>query len=294
MSDRTRDRAVVTPGFLRDWPLPQVDEGAGKHARGTTVVVGGAADTPGAVLLAGLAALRVGAGRLTLATVGANAPALAVAVPEAGVTALPATADGALGADAQQQCVPLLDGAGAVVIGPGMRSPDDTRSLVHAILDAVGDETVVVLDALALSCGALDESLRARIGKRVIATPNRAEASYLLDGDLPDDDETAARLISDRLGVVVALRSCTAAPDGRMWVDESGNSGLGTSGSGDVLAGAVAGLAARGATPEQSAVWGAHLHADAGERLAARIGRLGYLARELLDELPQVLTQLER
>jgi NAD(P)H-hydrate repair Nnr-like enzyme with NAD(P)H-hydrate dehydratase domain len=61
-----------------------------------------------------------------------------------------------------------------------------------------------------------------------------------------------------------------------------------------VLAGAIAGLLARGATVEQAAVWGAHLHADAGERLSARVGRLGYLARELLDELPQVLTQLAR
>jgi ADP-dependent NAD(P)H-hydrate dehydratase len=79
-----------------------------------------------------------------------------------------------------------------------------------------------------------------------------------------------------------------------MWQDGSGNPGLGTSGSGDVLAGAIGGLAARGASPDQAAVWGVHLHAEAGERLAARIGAVGYLARELLDELPQVLDQLSR
>ena len=67
---------------------------------------------------------------------------------------------------------------------------------------------------------------------------------------------------------------------------------MGTSGSGDVLAGVVAGLLARGATPDQAAVWGAHVHATAGERLAARVGPLGYLARELLDETPRVLTEL--
>src|SRR3954469_13119973 len=88
---------VVTSALLRDWPLPEVSEGDGKHERGTVVVVGGAADTPGAVLLAGLAALRAGAGRLTRATVAETATALAVAVPEAAVTALPATSNGALG-----------------------------------------------------------------------------------------------------------------------------------------------------------------------------------------------------
>jgi hydroxyethylthiazole kinase-like uncharacterized protein yjeF len=288
------ERTVVTSSFLRSWPLPDVEEGGGKHARGTVVVIGGAADTPGAVLLAGIAALRVGAGRLTLATAAVNAPALAVTVPEAGVTPLPTTAQGALGADAVEACLPLIEKAQAVVLGVGMRSPDDTRALVNGVLSAVGEETSVVLDALGLTCGGYDDLLRSRLGKRLVATPNRAEASYLLDGDVPDDDEEASRAVASKIDAVTTLQSCIAAPDGRMWVDQSGDSGLGTSGSGDVLAGAIAGLLARGATVEQAAVWGAHLHADAGERLSARVGRLGYLARELLDELPQVLTQLAR
>ena len=285
---------IVSSQLLRDWPLPDVDDGAGKGARGTVVVVGGAADTPGAVLLAGLAALRVGAGRLSLATAAINAAPLAVAVPESAVTALPVTADGAIGADAGESCRALVSGAQALVLGPGMRDPEATRLVVQGVLRAVDEETVVVLDALALTCGGYDDELRARLGKRIVATPNRKEASYLLDGDVPDDDADAARAVAELTGTVVAMQSVIVAPDGRSWVDQSGDSGLGTSGSGDVLAGTIAGLAARGATPEQAAVWGAHLHADAGERLSARVGRLGYLARELLDELPQVLTQLER
>jgi len=288
------ERTVVSSQLLRDWPLPDVDDGAGKRARGTVVVIGGATDTPGAVLLAGIAALRVGAGRLTLATAATTAPSLAVAVPESAVSGLPTSADGALGADAVAGCRALLGSASAVVIGPGMRDPELTRSLVTGVLADIGDDTVVVLDALALTCGAFDDAARARLGKQVVATPNLKEAEYLLDGDVPADDEAAARAVAERIGVTVTMQSVIATPDGRVWVDQSGDSGLGTSGSGDVLAGAIAGLAARGATPEQSAVWGAHLHAEAGERLSARVGRLGYLARELLEELPQVLTQLER
>jgi len=290
----TEPGQIVSSQLLRDWPLPDVDDGAGKGARGTVVVIGGAADTPGAVLLAGIAALRVGAGRLALATAAVNAPPLAVAVPESAVTALPVNAGGAIGADAIDACCSVLSGAQALVLGPGMRDPEATRLVVQSVLRAVDEQTVVVLDALALTCGGYDDDLRARVGKRVVATPNRKEASYLLDGDVPDDDAEAARAVAERTGSVVAMQSVIVAPDGRTWVDQSGDSGLGTSGSGDVLAGTIAGLAARGATPEQAAVWGAHLHADAGERLSARVGRLGYLARELLDELPQVLTQLER
>src|SRR5579875_1130542 len=100
MSDeRGSEPVIVTSQALRDWPLPRVGEG-GKESRGTVVVIGGAHHTPGAVLLAGVAALRVGAGKLTMATVEQNAPALAVTVPEAGVVALPATGAGGLGTDA--------------------------------------------------------------------------------------------------------------------------------------------------------------------------------------------------
>src|SRR3954452_444696 len=95
---------VVSSQLLRDWPLPDVDDDGGKSARGTVVVIGGAADTPGAVLLAGLAALRVGAGRLSVATAAVNTPPLAVAVPESAVAALPVTATGAIGGDAVEAC----------------------------------------------------------------------------------------------------------------------------------------------------------------------------------------------
>src|SRR3954452_18228257 len=128
---------IVTSALLRDWPLPEVSEGDGKRARGTVVVIGGAQDTPGAVLLAGLAALRAGAGRLTLATVAETAKALAVAGPGAAVTALPATNDGVLGATAVERAAALVDGADALLLGPGMRSAEDARAFVTGLLPAV-------------------------------------------------------------------------------------------------------------------------------------------------------------
>jgi NAD(P)H-hydrate repair Nnr-like enzyme with NAD(P)H-hydrate dehydratase domain len=88
---------------------------------------------------------------------------------------------------------------------------------------------------------------------------------------------------------VVSLRSHVATPDGRAWREESGDAGLGTSGSGDVLAGVVAGLLGRGAEPAQAACWGAHVHAVSGRRLIPRHGRTGFLARELVDEVARTI-----
>ena len=117
------------------------------------------------------------------------------------------------------------------------------------------------------------------------------EMAALLQGEDREGDD-AARSVAERYGAVVAVRGAVASPDGRLWHDEAGGVGLGTSGSGDVLAGVVGGLLARGADAEQAAVWGQYLHAAAGDRLAARVGRVGFLARELLDEVPMVLTGL--
>jgi NAD(P)H-hydrate repair Nnr-like enzyme with NAD(P)H-hydrate dehydratase domain len=88
------------------------------------------------------------------------------------------------------------------------------------------------------------------------------------------------------------VTSWIAAPDGRLWRDETGSAGLGVSGSGDVRAGITAGLLARGAEPEQAAVWAAYLHGRTGERLASSVGRLGFLARELPAEIPRALAEI--
>ncbi|MDQ1696075.1 MAG: ADP-dependent NAD(P)H-hydrate dehydratase [Frankiaceae bacterium] len=299
MSDTATGRGptVVTSAVLRDWPLPDVSEGDGKEARGDVVVIGGAIDTPGAVLLAGLAALRAGAGRLTMGTVEANASGLAIAVPEAAVTGLPDT-DGRLGVEAVEAARSLVDGADAVLLGPGLRGVDESRAFVAGLLGYLDPRTTLVVDAMGLTCGAVDASASRRHGGRLVATPNNKEAALLLHGVASgergnlDPAEAAPRLAAE-LQAVIALESFIATPDDRRWVDGSGNSGLGTSGSGDVLAGTITGLAARGATPDQATVWGVHLHAEAGERLAAKVGRLGYLARELLNELPRVLDELD-
>jgi ADP-dependent NAD(P)H-hydrate dehydratase len=117
------------------------------------------------------------------------------------------------------------------------------------------------------------------------------------------DEETVAqhplataRRAAVSLGAIVALKGAEtfiAAPDGRAFCNRAGNVGLATSGSGDMLAGLIAGLAARGAEPLKAATWGVHLHGLAGDALAKSMGGLGFLARELLAEIPPLMARLD-
>ena len=270
---------VVTPQSLREWALPEVADGGDKHARGTVLVVGGSASTPGAVLLTGLAALRVGAGKLQVVTVPETSVALAVAVPEAMVVGV---GTGSMG----DEVVSRSERASALVIGPGLLEKSSAAALLAEVLPQL-DGTPVVLDGLALT--ALEPSLLE--GVTAVLTPNDGEVAALLDDDGPSGAD-AALAVAERYAAVVSSPGWVAAPDGRLWCVEAGGIGLGTSGSGDVLAGLVGGALARGAAPEQAAVWGQYLHSAAGDLLTGRLGRVGFLARELLDEVPAVLGQL--
>jgi hydroxyethylthiazole kinase-like uncharacterized protein yjeF len=285
---------VLTPALLREWALPARD--GTKDARGGVLVVGGARRTPGAVALAGLSALRIGAGRLTLAVAESVAPALAVATPEAGVLGLPETADGSPTGKPPAHLTDELRRADAVVVGPGLDEPDGAAALVRVVLAALAeagdDGPALLLDAFALGVlPGLGDDVTLPAGRTVL-TPNLTEAARLLEVDEADPADAAVR-VAERWGAVVTCAGTVAHPDGRRWASATGYAGLGTSGSGDVLAGAIAGVLASGAPPEQAAAWGTAVHGTAGDRLAARIGPLGYLARELVDELPALLVELQ-
>lgn len=276
---------VVTPQLLRDWALPEVDDGGDKNARGTVLVAGGSASTPGALLLTGLAALRAGVGKLQMVTVAATSVALGVSVPEAGVVGI---GDDPLGGAAADEVVSRSERASALVLGPGLMDGDGALELLRAVLPRLGD-TPVVLDGLALTALAREPGLLA--GVTAVLTPNSGELAALLDGRDLQDLEAAVE-VAGRHGAIVSSPGWVAAPDGGCWRVEAGGIGLGTSGSGDVLAGLVGGVLARGAAPEQAAVWGQYLHSAAGDQLTSRVGRVGFLARELLDEVPTVLGTL--
>lgn len=284
---------LVTPDLLRDWPLPEPS--GTKYARGLVLVIGGSSTTPGAAMLAGTAALRMGAGRLSVATAEGVAVQLAVALPECGTIPLPQDAQGSVtGGGVEELLRDEVARMDAVLVGPGLRGGGGTVRLLAAVADLAPSRLPIVLDAAAVtSLPDLSAEATSALGGRLVLTPNAQEMARLLGREELVEDELAAATLqaSERFSAVIACGPWVAA-DGGVWRISTGDTGLGTSGSGDVVSGAVAGLVARGAGLLQATLWAKHVHAAAGDVLAARWGRVGYLASEITPELPLVLRSL--
>lgn len=280
----------------REWlaahPLPAVDAMADKNSRGRVLVAGGAEFVPGALRLTGEAALRAGAGKLQLATVRAAAIALGVLVPEAAMIALPADADGEIAPEAAEILAGRAADADALILGPGMSIGARTDRLVAGVLARPSPGLSVILDAAAITSAHHLDSVIARHEGRMILTPHHGEMAHL--AEVPRDAVAAdpqgfALAMAARFDAVILLKareSLIATPDGRCVGHEGRCAGLATSGSGDVLAGIVGGLAACGADPLTAAAWGCWLHGQAGEKLAESVGPVGFLARELPPLIP--------
>ena len=288
---------AVTAKLLHKLPLPRPSDDSDKDERGRVLVIAGSPEVPGGALLAGVAALRAGAGKLQIATSASIASHLGLAVPEALVVALPETPEGRIGPVAAKLLVPRLERCDAVLIGPGMLDEEAVRDLAAVILEGA-DGPTFVLDAGALTrLAEITHSLRRQRG-RVVITPHSGEMATLLGiprraviADLLGSAREAASLLQ----AVVALKGATThivSPQGEAWFFDEGHVGLATSGSGDTLAGIIVGLLARGATPLQAAIWGVYLHGEAGNRLSLIYGHVGFLARELLDAIPRIMADL--
>ncbi|MFL5281409.1 MAG: NAD(P)H-hydrate dehydratase [Rhodopila sp.] len=279
------DVTEITPAFLDRIPLPSLESGD-KEARGRVLVVAGCSELPGAALLAGLGVLRAGAGKVQVATCAGVAAHLGVAVPEARVIGLPETDTGAIAPRSAIALVPRAAACGAVVVGPGMIDEAASGALAAELLGGL-DGPPIVLDAAALSGLSARRRLLGRHGCRIVVTPHPGEMASIM-GMSKEEVEArpheVALFASASLGVVVVLKGAEtwiAAPDGAAWVFRNGCIGLATAGSGDVLAGVIGGLLARGADPVQAAAWAVHVHGEAGQRLTQSQGAVGFLAREL-------------
>lgn len=287
----------LTADLLRTLPLPQ-PVGGSKDARGGVLVIAGSVEVPGAALLAANATIRAGAGRVQIATVQSVALHLAMAVPEAMVIGLAETPDGGIDQHSSiPRLKPKIGKVDALTIGAGMTEGEATTALAVELCRA-SPASNFVLDAAALhDLGAHAEVIRACEG-RVVITPHAGEMAQLLDksrDEIERDPFDAARSASELLGAVVVMKGAEThivAPDGDAWLFKGGGVGLATSGSGDVLAGVITGLLARGTQPTQAALWGVFLHGEAGRRLGDREGPLGFLARDLAAEIPPLMRDL--
>jgi hydroxyethylthiazole kinase-like uncharacterized protein yjeF len=294
----------VDTALLRGWPVPMPAVEGDKEIRGHVLVLGGSCEMPGAIILAATAALRAGAGKLTIATGQSVAQLVALAMPEARVIGLAEHASAGFSIDAVASLDPLAERVDAILVGPGMQDEAATAALVHALLPRLeGSSTSIVLDACAMGVllhppAGWPADTPWRFERPVILTPHAGEMAHLTGiakhdiAALPDPQALNAARNWNAIVALKGARTVIATPDGTLYQHEGGNVGLAISGSGDVLAGIIAGLAARGAALDQAACWGVALHARAGERLAERMGTLGYLAREISQEIPALLEQV--
>lgn len=267
---------------LRAHPLPPVIDGD-KESKGRLLLIAGSREVPGAALLAGTAALRSGAGKLRIATADSVAAEVGTAMPEARVIALP---DDQTAADMIAEHAGKVD---AVVAGPGLADGEICAKIAGALLRS---QAALALDAAMLN------RLQPQKNDREpapILLPHAKELAALLGCD-EDEIERApiacGALAAQRYRALVLVKGVTShvvTPGGDSWTYEGGAPGLGVSGSGDVLAGIVGGLLARGAEPLSALLWSVWLHGEAGAKLAAKVGPIGFLAREIADQIPALL-----
>jgi hydroxyethylthiazole kinase-like uncharacterized protein yjeF len=286
MSGTALDRSA-----LDKHPLPPVIDG-GKESKGRILVIAGSRGVPGAALLAATAAMRAGAGKLRIATVESAAMPIAAAMPEAMVLGLPEADDGGFAGGAVDRVEEFAREIDAVVAGPGVKRSDLCKRLADVLLES---DAALALDvALLESLEPLHERALDRASTPVLL-PNADELATLLDCDPRHVDEDPVGCGARAAGLyrsIVLVKGVTShvvTPAGECWTYDGGAPGLGVSGSGDVLAGVVGGLLARGAEPLNALLWAVWLHGEAGARLAQKVGPIGFLAREIAGEIPCLL-----
>ena len=276
--------------------LPARPPDAHKGTFGTVVVLAGAAGYTGAAALSSEAVLRAGAGLSILATPTSLQPVMSIKLTEVITRGLPETDTQTISSAALPLALELCKKASAVVLGCGLGTHADTCRFVSGFVPLA--EVPVVLDADGLNCIAGNSSILEGKHGNLVITPHPGEMGRLLGittNDVQSDRIAAALEASKRFNCVTVLkgaRTLIADNSGRVYVNPTGNSGLATAGTGDVLAGTIGGLISQGLRPVDAAVCGAYVHGLAGDIAAAKIGSAGMLAGDVLRSIPSALAEL--
>lgn len=290
----------LEPGDVR--PLVRArPENSHKGMYGHPLVIAGARGKSGAALLTARGALRAGAGLVTAAVPESIQPVVAAGQAEL-MTEPIADRDGHFdGRHAPDTLKMLLADKDALIVGPGIGVSDDSKLLIEwLIAEACQRDRPLLLDADGLNALATlgCETARRATGA-VVLTPHPGEAARLLNlttGVINADRITAARMLAKRTGAYVLLkgaRSVIASPEGVVYINSTGNPGMATPGMGDALSGIVGALLGQRMRPLDALTLGVYLHGYAADRVAARMGRVGYITGDLIDELPAAFEALQ-
>ena len=310
---------MVTGDCVHAW-LPERPAAAHKGTFGRALIVAGSVNYVGAAALSGAGAVRVGAGLVTIALPSAIQMAVAANLTEATYLLLPHDM-GVIASGAVQVLQDRLPEYDSLLLGPGLTQEKETVAFVHAFLGLeraggkgqIGfvtskeaerslrpDLPALVIDADGLNALAKAREWWTALPPDTILTPHPGEMARLMGGqatirDIQADREGMSLEMAQKWQAVVVLKGAftvVASPDGRLMVLPFANPGLATAGSGDVLAGAIAGLRAQGMAAFEAAVAGAYLHGLAGELARAELGDMGMAAGDLPPRLPPALRRI--
>ena len=288
---------LMTASWARE-RLPRRPAESNKGTFGRVLIVAGSVRYTGAAALASLGALRAGAGLVTLATIPSVRAAVSPFLPE--VTFLPlAEEDGAIAESSGDLIAHAVPGYSAIVIGPGLSLTSGTQAVARGVLTAPAlESTPVVVDADALNALSRLPGWAAEIRTQAVLTPHPGELARLVSRDIPDVQEDrveTARACAATWNQTVVLKGAhtiVAGAGGHVLVSPYATAALATAGTGDVLAGAIAGLIAQGVAPFDAAGLGVYLHGAAAETFRDEYGHSGLLASELGMAIARVAHRL--
>ncbi|TME83948.1 MAG: NAD(P)H-hydrate dehydratase [Chloroflexi bacterium] len=289
--------AILPPGALPDgFRLPARPRDGHKGTFGTVVLLAGSQGFTGAAYLASMGAARSGAGIVRLLVAQSIYPILAEKCTEVIVGPVPEISPGVVGHASLSGILRGFAGADAGVIGPGLGRDASTRRLIEDLVPRVA--APLVLDADALNLLSEHRTMLPRLSPQIVLTPHPAEFARLSGLETPavqqDRRGIASRFakVWNKVVVLKGAGTVIAAPDGRVTLNAVATPALASGGTGDVLAGVIAGLMGQRLPPFEAAVTGVHLHSLAGMDLEASMGQAGVLASDLLPQLPRVMERL--
>ena len=267
-----------------------------KGTLGSLLCICGSYGMAGAAIMAGKAALRCGIGLLKIAVPKSIYPVCATNILESVYYPLEETSNGVISSKNTDFLLEMCEKSSAVVIGCGLSVCDDTKNLVQSVI--TNCEKPLVIDADALNCICNKPEILKNLKAPAIITPHPGEMARLLQSTpktVNSSRENTAINFAKKFGVVTVLKGAgtiIASPDGEVYINHTGNSGMATGGSGDVLSGIIGSLLAQGASPINAAAAGVFLHGTIGDLAAEKLGKISMLPTDMIDMIPPAYLKL--
>ena len=291
----------TTAAQASEW-IPQRPSASYKGSYGRVLVVAGSTGMTGAAALTSEAALRAGAGLVTLAVPKHLNPILETLLPEVMTLPLPETETGSLSASAISAILKFAETTKSVLaIGPGISQHPDTVALVRQLIRENREQRLnlrLVIDADGLNAIARTPEIMSFLDRETVLTPHPGEMARLTDtsvSTLEADRIRTAQTYASEHGVTLVFKGAPTVisdANGNAWINSTGNPGMGTGGMGDVLTGVIAGLMAQGLSGERAAVLAVYIHGLAGDIVSERLGMHGLIASDVLKAVPEAISSL--